>query len=96
MTTGCGDSAAKAPEPAAEPMANCVDQAEQRTNGVTLKRADGQAVHGLMYGTGDVGIVFANQVDEDLCSWRFWAQNLATRAAGPRCSTIRRCRPSTT
>jgi pimeloyl-ACP methyl ester carboxylesterase len=72
--TGCGSK--PAPEPVA-PIAACVGEEEQRTNGITLKGADGDTVDALMYGTGDAGVVFANQVDGDLCQWQWHAQTLA-------------------
>jgi hypothetical protein len=60
-----------------QPVADCVDEAQQRANGVTLTRMDGDTVDALMYGTGDVGLVFANQVEGDLCQWQWHAQTLA-------------------
>jgi dienelactone hydrolase len=64
-----------------QPIAGCVDEAEQRTNGVNPTRADGYPVDALMYGSGDVGVVFANQVDDDLCSWQWHAQELARKGS---------------
>jgi predicted esterase len=75
--SGCDDAAPK-PEPESRaPIASCVGDDEQRTNGVTLKGAAGNTVDALTYGTGDTGVVFANQVDGDLCQWQWAAQTLA-------------------
>ena len=54
-----------------------MDEAEQRANGVTMRRADGTGVDGLRYGSGTTGVVFANQVDGDLCQWQSNAQAIA-------------------
>lgn len=73
--TACASKPA-APAPV-QPIADCVDEAQQRANGVTLKRMDGDTVDALMYGAGTVGVVFANEVDGDLCQWQWHAQTLA-------------------
>ena len=59
------------------PVASCVDEDEQRTSGVSLKRADGQTVDAMVLGSGTTAVILANQADGDLCQWKSHAQILA-------------------
>jgi hypothetical protein len=73
----CGEKP-KPPAPAAVvPIADCVDEAEQRANGVTMTRSDGDKVDGLIYGSGETAVVYANQLSGDLCQWQANAQTQA-------------------
>jgi pimeloyl-ACP methyl ester carboxylesterase len=70
--SGCSTPAAPPPTPVT-PIASCISAAEQRDHGLTLTRPDGIKVDALHYGSGATGIVFANQVDIDLCGWQPYA-----------------------
>jgi len=74
----CGGSGPQ-PAPTVRPIATCVTQAEQRAHGVTLGRVDGDTVKGLVYGSGRTAVVFAAEIDGDVCQWQFNAEDLANR-----------------
>jgi alpha-beta hydrolase superfamily lysophospholipase len=77
LTACAGTPAPPAPVVPVVPVASCVDEDEQRTSGVRLKRADGQTVDGLVLGSGSAAVILANQSDGDLCQWKSHAQILA-------------------
>ena len=72
-------SASTASAASAEPVADCVDPAEQATSGVTVSPGPGVTVDALMSGAGTTGIVFANMLEGDLCQWLPTARDLATK-----------------
>jgi fermentation-respiration switch protein FrsA (DUF1100 family) len=76
--SGCARSQ-PAPAPAVQPIADCITEADQRANGATLTRPDGHTVKALVHGSGRTAIVFANQVDLDLCEWLPFDRNLADK-----------------
>jgi len=67
------------PAEAVEPIAPCVDAAEQQAHGATLTRSDGHPVRALVRGSGRTAIVFANQVELDLCEWQPFDEILADK-----------------
>jgi pimeloyl-ACP methyl ester carboxylesterase len=69
---GCSKPAPPPPTPVT-PIASCISPDEERDHGLTLTRPDGITVDALHYGSGTTGIVFANQVDIDLCGWQPYA-----------------------
>jgi hypothetical protein len=79
-TSGCG---ANPPAPvtttaaAQPPIATCVSQAEQRTNGVSLPLPGNNTLDALHYGSGSAAVVFAEQSGDDVCEWQFNAKDLA-------------------
>jgi pimeloyl-ACP methyl ester carboxylesterase len=77
-TAACSAAPPPPPEPV-EPIASCVDEAEQRESGATMTRADGNTVEGLVYGSGTRAAIFANQSDGDVCQWQSHAQILAQK-----------------
>jgi len=77
-TAACSAAQPPPPEPVV-PIASCVDEAEQRESGVTMTRADGYTVEGLVYGSGTRAAIFANQSDGDVCQWQSHAQILAQK-----------------
>jgi pimeloyl-ACP methyl ester carboxylesterase len=77
-TTAACSSPPPPPEPV-EPIASCVDEAEQRESGVSMTRADSYTVDGLVYGSGTRAAIFANQADGDVCQWQSHAQLLAQK-----------------
>jgi pimeloyl-ACP methyl ester carboxylesterase len=78
---GCGSGAA--PRAAASPEPStveaCVTPDEQRAGGVALDAGGGNTAAGVVVGTGDTGIVFANEFPDTLCGWREWAGPLEKR-----------------
>lgn len=61
------------------PIADCVDAEMQKASGVSPLTSDGISVDGLIFGSGSTGLVFANQLDADLCSWLPIAQLFADK-----------------
>ena len=74
--TACGSAEPPPPAPV-EPVASCVDEDEQRTNGAILTRADGNTVDAMVYGSDTAAVIMANQSDGDLCQWKSHAEILA-------------------
>jgi pimeloyl-ACP methyl ester carboxylesterase len=69
--TGCsGDRPKAAPSPAQPPIAACVSDTEQSTGGVRLPVGNGHHADAVIVGTGATGIVLANQLGSDLCTWK--------------------------
>ncbi len=79
--SACADVQPRQPSQPApvEPIAACVDEADQRANGVTLTRSDASTVEALVHGTGKTAIVFANESDLDLCEWQPFDEILAEK-----------------
>jgi pimeloyl-ACP methyl ester carboxylesterase len=75
---GCAGKASRpAASPAPQPVAPCVGADEQRSGGFTNRHGGGQPVSGVVLGTGDTGVVLANQSDGDLCQWQPYGEKLA-------------------
>lgn len=71
--TGCsatGPKAAPTPTPTPSTLADCISADEQRTGGVRLPLEDGDHADAVILGSGDTGVLFANQSDGDLCTWK--------------------------
>lgn len=80
MTAGCGGStSAAAPADAATPppsmAATCVND-DERPLGVHFP-AGGETLEGIVFGTGNVGVVLAHQSGGDLCEWKPYAYALS-------------------
>jgi predicted alpha/beta hydrolase family esterase len=74
---GCGKENPPAP---VFPVDRCVSEDEQREHGVSVPSPGSTYnVDGLIYGSGDTAIIFANQVDWKLCGWKPFQENLAQR-----------------
>jgi dienelactone hydrolase family protein len=70
VTGGCGGAPKTAPSPTPTPAAECIRDAEERAGGLHLPLADGHRLDGVVLGSGDTGVVFANQSNGDLCTWK--------------------------
>ena len=80
ILSGChGGKPESAPSPEPTPVEACVTDEEQRAGAVHLELGGDKALDGVVVGTGDVGIVFANQLPETLCGWREWAGPLESK-----------------
>jgi hypothetical protein len=80
VPAGCSKAAPAAPTLApVAPIASCVSEDDQRAYGVTLTRTDGDHVDALIYGSGTSAVIFADEVDLDLCEWLSYAQILAKK-----------------
>jgi Dienelactone hydrolase family len=79
LTVGCTSktAAGRPPQPTVQPVAPCVTDDQQRRDGVSTKRPDGRTVDGIVTGQGAVGVVFANEGDNDLCTWQMYAESIA-------------------
>jgi pimeloyl-ACP methyl ester carboxylesterase len=82
LSAACGGPAeprASGSSQAVEPVAECVTPDEQRTNGIRVPVTGATTEDALVYGSGSVGLVLANQSDSDLCDWKVYAQAWAQR-----------------
>jgi len=67
---GCTSAPRAAPSPTRTPAALCIRDEEERAGGLHLPLAGGNRLDGVVLGSGDTGVVFANQSDGDLCTWK--------------------------
>jgi hypothetical protein len=77
--TACGSKATPTPPAAVTPVGRCITMDEQRAGGVSLTQPDGHVVQGVIYGTATTAIIFANQVDWQLCGWQPYPKNFAQK-----------------
>jgi len=73
---GCTGRTTAPGAPAPTPVAGCVSTDEQRAGGLRLPAGRGVSVEGVLIGGGDTGVVLANQVNDDLCQWKPYADEL--------------------
>jgi hypothetical protein len=70
FVAGCGGAPKAAPSPTQTPAAQCIRDEEERDGGVHQPLAGGDRLDGVVLGSGDTGVVFANQSNGDLCTWK--------------------------
>lgn len=68
---GCTTAAPRAaPTPTPSTVADCISADEQSADGVGLPADNGRHADGVILGSGETGVVLANQVNDDLCTWK--------------------------
>src|SRR5207248_11687591 len=68
---GCTTAAPRAaPTSTPSTVADCISADEQSADGVGLPADNGRHADGVILGSGETGVVLANQVNDDLCTWK--------------------------